>query len=101
MRDISVVESEDLPKILEPLVEAGPQAALGRPSQKGATLEVHRKQLLQTVKVAAPGIVKLQASPCCMYRLWLHGTHDLIQQLADMHACMHAGTFGADERQTS
>ena len=94
MHDISVIESEDLPKVLEPLVEAGPQAALGKPTQKGNSQEADKKQLLQTVKLAAPGIVKLQASPGCLYRLCLHGKRGLTWQL------LYTGTSRADERQT-
>ena len=59
MRDISVSESEDLPKILEPLVDEGPQAALGK-APKQPTPEAQHKQMLQIVRLTAPGIKKLQ-----------------------------------------
>lgn len=62
MRDISVSESEDLPKILEPLVDEGPQAALGKaPKQSSQPMpEAQHKQMLQIVRLTAPGIKKLQ-----------------------------------------
>ncbi|KAL0042877.1 hypothetical protein WJX79_002164, partial [Trebouxia sp. C0005] len=63
INDISVDESEDLPKILGPLVEEGPLAALGRAHQQpGAAFSpaTNKRQLLQTMKLAAPAIVKLQ-----------------------------------------
>lgn len=67
INDISVDESEDLPKILGPLVEEGPLAALGRahqssshPSNAALTPATNKRQLLQTMKLAAPAIVKLQ-----------------------------------------
>ncbi len=67
INDISVDESEDLPKILGPLVEEGPLAALGRAHQQaGAAFSpaTNKRQLLQTMKLAAPAIVKLQVPPC-------------------------------------
>ena len=67
INDISVDESEDLPKILGPLVEGGPLAALGRAHQQpGAAFSpaTNKRQLLQTMKLAAPAIVKLQVPPC-------------------------------------
>ncbi len=66
INDISVDESEDLPKILGPLVEEGPLAALGRAHQQpGAAFSpaTNKRQLLQTMKLAAPAIVKLQVPP--------------------------------------
>ena len=70
MNDISVDESEDLPKILGPLVEEGPVAALGRAHQSSShssntalSPATNRRQLLQTMKLAAPAIVKLQVCP--------------------------------------
>lgn len=63
INDISVDESEDLPKILGPLVEEGPLAALGRAHQQaGAAFSpaTNKRHLLQTMKLAAPAIVKLQ-----------------------------------------
>ncbi len=66
INDISVDESEDLPKILGPLVEEGPLAALGRAHQPaGAAFSpaTNKRQLLQTMKLAAPAIVKLQVPP--------------------------------------
>ena len=62
MRDISVNESEDLPKVLEPLITDGAQAALGKPPQQApqSNHEAQRKQMLQIVKLTAPGIKKLQ-----------------------------------------
>ena len=66
INDISVDESEDLPKILGPLVEEGPSAALGRAHQQpGAAFSpaTNKRQLLQTMKLAAPAIVKLQVPP--------------------------------------
>ena len=67
INDISVDESEDLPKILGPLVEEGPLAALGRahqsssqPSNPALSPATNKRQLLQTMKLAAPAIVKLQ-----------------------------------------
>ena len=62
MRDISVNESEDLPKVLEPLVTEGARAALGKPPQQASQSdpEAQRKQMLQIVKLTAPGIKKLQ-----------------------------------------
>ena len=68
--DISVDESEDLPKILGPLVEEGPSAALGRAHQSSShssntalSPATNKRQLLQTMKLAAPAIVKLQVCP--------------------------------------
>ena len=63
INDISVDDSEDLPKILGPLVEDGPEAALGRAHQQPANAlspATNKRQLLQTMKLAAPAIVKLQ-----------------------------------------
>ncbi|DBA76382.1 TPA: hypothetical protein ACH3X1_010090 [Trebouxia sp. C0004] len=63
INDISVDESEDLPKILGPLVEEGPLAALGRAHQQpnaAFSPATNKRQLLQTMKLAAPAIVKLQ-----------------------------------------
>ena len=64
INDISVDESEDLPKILGPLVEEGPLAALGKAHQSSSypslTPATNKRQLLQTMKLAAPAIVKLQ-----------------------------------------
>ena len=67
INDISVDESEDLPKILGPLVEEGPLAALGRAHQSSShssntvlSATTNKRQLLQTMKLAAPAIVKLQ-----------------------------------------
>ena len=63
INDISVDDSEELPKILGPLVEDGPEAALGRAHQQpGNALSpaTNKRQLLQTMKLAAPAIVKLQ-----------------------------------------
>lgn len=68
INDISVDESEDLPKILGPLVEEGPLAALGRAHQSSShtssaaavSPETNKRALLQTMKLAAPAIVKLQ-----------------------------------------
>lgn len=67
INDISVDESEDLPKILGPLVEEGPLAALGRAHQSGShspkaalSPATNKRVLLQTMKLAAPAIVKLQ-----------------------------------------
>lgn len=63
INDISVDESEDLPKILGPLAEEGPLAALGRAHQQSdAALSpaTSKRRLLQTMKLAAPAIVKLQ-----------------------------------------
>lgn len=66
MRDISVSESEDLPKILAPLIEDGPQAVLGKPTQQtsAGNSEAQRKQMLQIVKLTAPSIKKLQVCAC-------------------------------------
>ena len=67
INDISVDESEDLPKILRPLVEEGPLAALGRAHQQPSAAfspATNKRQLLQTMKLAAPAIVKLQVPPC-------------------------------------
>ncbi len=69
INDISVDESEDLPKILGPLVEEGPMAALGRAHQQPSTAfnpAPNKRQLLQTMKLAAPATVKLQVCPCAM-----------------------------------
>ena len=70
INDISVDESEDLPKILGPLVEEGPLAALGRAHQSSShssnavlSPATNKRQLLQTMKLAAPAIVKLQVCP--------------------------------------
>lgn len=70
INDISVDESEDLPKILGPLVEEGPSAALGRAHQSSShssntalSPATNKRQLLQTMKLAAPAIVKLQVGP--------------------------------------
>ncbi|KAL3153383.1 hypothetical protein ABBQ38_011722 [Trebouxia sp. C0009 RCD-2024] len=67
INDISVDESEDLPKILGPLVEEGPLAALGRAHRSSShsptpalSPATNKRVLLQTMKLAAPAIVKLQ-----------------------------------------
>ena len=83
INDISVDESEDLHKILGPLVEDGPTAALGRAHQQPGTAlspDTNKRQLLQTMKLAAPAIVKLQVwsvtnhciNGCSCYRLFCY-----------------------------
>lgn len=67
INDISVDESEDLPKILGPLAEEGPSAALGRAHQQpnaAFSPVTNKRQLLQTMKLAAPAIIKLQVWAC-------------------------------------
>ena len=78
INDISVDESEDLPKILGRLVEEGPLAALGRAHQSTTTQSnpalspaTNKRQLLQTMKLAAPAIVKLQVCTAAVSSLLL------------------------------
>ena len=97
INDISVDESEDLPKILGPLAEEGPSAALGRAHQQpnaAFSPVTNKRQLLQTMKLAAPAIIKLQVWPLQLVRLCdAHLLYTYIFRhvcvYAHMHMCMN------------
>ncbi len=59
LRDISVEESEDLPRILGPLADDAAAAALGR---SGALDQPppHRDALLAAIEAGAPALAKLR-----------------------------------------
>lgn len=64
LEDISVEESEDLPRILGPLADDAPAAALGR---AGALEQApaDRDLVLAAIEARAPALAKLRVRPLC------------------------------------
>lgn len=63
MRDISVDESEELPRILSPIAGDAPAAVLGGASALDQT-PVDRDLLITAIEAASPNLTRLKVSAC-------------------------------------
>lgn len=63
MRDISMDESEELPRILSPIAEDAPAAVLGGASALDQT-PVDRDLLITAIEAASPNLIRLKVSAC-------------------------------------
>ena len=75
MRDISVEESEELPRILAPIAEDAPAAVLGGASALDQA-PVDRDLLIMAIEAASPALARLKVGPglfssCSPSCLWL------------------------------
>jgi hypothetical protein len=97
IRDISVEESDDLPSVLEPLVEDAASAVLGRErGDAGGEGPAARELLLEAVKAAAPALLKLQVRP----DPWLDRHTCLLLQDVQAHLALAGQACGAAQAAT-
>jgi len=83
MHDISVEESEELPRILAPIAEDAPAAVLGGASALDQA-PVDRDVLIMAIEAASPALARLKVGPglsssCSPSCLWL--STSLLQKL--------------------
>jgi hypothetical protein len=60
LADISVEESEELPRILGPLAAEAASAAVGQPPQPADGPSLDRDLLIQAVEAGSPSLAKLR-----------------------------------------